>query len=50
MRRSLDQAVAERIGYVYFTDDRDPNPWDRLPSYRDAEVAAVEHLNRAPAP
>ena len=25
-------------GYVYITDDREPNPWDTLPSYFDEEI------------
>ena len=48
MRTLLAEAVARNVGYVYITDDRyipgDPvaiNPWDQLPSYWTAEVAAV---------
>jgi hypothetical protein len=31
------------------TDDSGSNPWDRLPSYWETEVALIEKLNRAAA-
>ena len=46
MEEYLQHAVRQRVGYVYITDARGANPYDRLPSYWDAEVAAVERLNR----
>jgi hypothetical protein len=33
-------------GWLYITDDRAPNPWDRLPQYWSEEVAHVRELNR----
>ncbi len=33
------RAMEGRVGYVYFTDDRLPNPYGTLPSYFAAEVA-----------
>jgi Spherulation-specific family 4/PEP-CTERM motif len=57
MRALLTEAVARNVGYVYFTDDRyivgDPvadNPWDRLPSFWTAEVAAVRAVRSVPEP
>lgn len=48
MRSLLAQATARNVGYLYVTDDRyvvgdpsAPNPWDQLPSYWYAELAAV---------
>ena len=57
MRALLAEAVARNVGYVYITDDRyivgDPianNPWDQLPSYWTAEVAAVLAVRAVPEP
>lgn len=47
MNRSLNRAAQLRIGYVFVTDDVMPNPYDRLPSYWDAEVEAVRRINQA---
>ena len=33
------------MGYVYITDDQGPNPYDRLPSYWEAEIEAVRQAN-----
>ncbi len=49
MRRALDRASKLRIGYVFLTDDVLPNPYDRLPTYWDEEVAAVRERNQAAA-
>lgn len=49
MRQSVEAAARMRIGYVFITDDRGPNPYDRLPSYWDAEVEAVQKVNEAAA-
>lgn len=46
MAAALIKAVAYNAGYVYLTDDQLPNPWDTLPSYWEAEVEAIECLNR----
>src|SRR5262249_6866195 len=35
------RAAQLKIGYVFITDDVTPNPYDRLPSYWEAEVDAV---------
>jgi Spherulation-specific family 4 len=44
MRDLLQQAVARNAGYVYISNDVLPNPWDQLPSYWLAEVAAVSSV------
>ena len=41
MSSMLKDAIIKRIGYVYVTDGKPPNQWDRLPSYWEAEVDAV---------
>ena len=46
MQTNLNAAVARRAGYVYITDDTLSNPWNRLPTYWSAEVAAIETINR----
>jgi transcriptional regulator with XRE-family HTH domain len=46
MKRALRRAVQLRVGYVYITDDQGPNPYDRLPSYWDAEVEAIRQVNQ----
>jgi Spherulation-specific family 4 len=57
MQQLLTQAQARHAGYVYITDDRytpgstvDTNPFDQLPSYWQAEVAAVAAGNAAAVP
>lgn len=47
MQRYLQAAAKERFGYVYITDGRGANPYDHLPLYWDAEVAAVHKMNAA---
>jgi Spherulation-specific family 4 len=49
MKDSLLRAARLKIGYVFITDDVGPNPYDRLPSYWDAEVEAVRRVNQAAA-
>jgi Spherulation-specific family 4 len=49
MRRSLRRAAQLKVGYVFITDDVGPNPYDRLPSYWDAEVEAVRQINHPAA-
>ncbi|HIP53659.1 MAG TPA: PEP-CTERM sorting domain-containing protein [Chromatiales bacterium] len=41
----LDLAAARGAGWVYFTDDVEPNPYDEKPVYLDAEVAAIAAYN-----
>lgn len=41
MQRLLVLAASRNAGYVYITDDVLPNPWDTLPAYWRAEIAAV---------
>jgi Spherulation-specific family 4/PEP-CTERM motif len=57
MRALLGEAVSRNVGYVYITDDRyiagDPianNPWNQLPSYWNAEVAAALSMRAVPEP
>jgi hypothetical protein len=47
MKRALHRAAELNLGNVFITDDVMPNPYDRLPSYWDAEVEAVRQINRA---
>jgi hypothetical protein len=49
MQRSLGEMLRKQAGYVYVTDDSGANPWDRLPSYWEQEVAAVAAENRRAA-
>ena len=43
MLADLARARSQNVGAVYFTNDgADGNPYDSLPSYFDAEVAAIE--------
>ncbi|WP_165229016.1 spherulation-specific family 4 protein [Aquisphaera insulae] len=44
MRADLLKAYGLNAGSVYFTDDTPLNPWDRLPTYWNDEVAAVAAL------
>jgi len=46
MTRALREMWRKRAGYGYVTDDSGADPWDRLPSYWDDEVAAVAAENR----
>jgi Spherulation-specific family 4 len=41
MRTLVQQAAQRNVGYLYVTNDVLPNPWDQLPSYWLAEVAAI---------
>ena len=50
MQSLVAQAAARRAGFVYVTDDLLDNPFDRLPTYWDAEVLAVATLNAVPEP
>ena len=44
MRDMLKEAIIKRIGCVYVTDGKAPNPWSRLPTYWEAEVDTVARL------
>lgn len=49
MRQAVAEAVRKRSGYLYVTDADDaPTPWDRLPSYWEDELRALEQINEAP--
>lgn len=41
MDAAVGQALSQNVGMVFFTDGLLPNPYDHLPAYWDAEVAAV---------
>lgn len=45
METALGLAVQRNTGGIYITDDVMNNPWDRLPAYWQAEVAAVAQIN-----
>lgn len=45
MQKLIEFATREKLGFVYVTDADGANPWDRLPSYWDEEVAAVARVN-----
>ena len=49
MQTNLNLAMTKRAGYLYITDDTLSNPWNRLPTYWSAEVAAIETINREAA-
>jgi hypothetical protein len=49
MTNYVQLAQARNAAYIYVTDDAGNNPWDRLPSYWEAEVALIEQLNRQAA-
>jgi hypothetical protein len=49
MKKAVRRAAELKIGYIFVTDDKNPNPYDRLPSYWDAEVEAISKLNEAAA-
>jgi hypothetical protein len=49
MRGLVQKAARKKWGYFLITDRAGVNPWDRLPSYWDDEVAAVQRLNEIPA-
>jgi hypothetical protein len=44
MLSSMNVARLRNAGYVYFTDDVLPNPYDVLASYWEAEVDAAQGL------
>lgn len=50
MRKHVEAAARQRVGYFFVTDAAGKNPWDRLPVYWDEEVAAVQALNKRKSP
>lgn len=40
--KSFVAAAKQYVGYIYVTDDTLPDPWNTLPSYLDALLAALE--------
>lgn len=51
LRQALPPAIEGKgpapVGYVFVTDGKLPNPWDRLPNYWDALVATLRKHNAA---
>jgi hypothetical protein len=45
MKQVVRDMVAKKVGYCYITDGKEPNPWNRLPRYWEAEVEAVQQVN-----
>jgi hypothetical protein len=43
MRKIVKDAIIKRIGYLYISDAKPPNRWDKLPIYWEEEVDAVSH-------
>ncbi len=41
---ALSRAIANGAGWVFVTDQTDPNPWSVLPSYFDDELATLRGL------
>jgi len=41
MRENLRLAASKGVGFVYVTDNGGSNPWDRLPTYWELEVAEL---------
>ena len=50
MRDCIQVASTRGFGLIFVTDAKGPNPWDRLPTYWDAEVEAVRKVNAGQAP
>lgn len=44
MKVTLREALERKIGMIYVTDADGANPWNRLPSYWDDEVAALREM------
>ncbi|MHB1560990.1 MAG: hypothetical protein ACYC61_26345, partial [Isosphaeraceae bacterium] len=44
MHALLKEAVIKRIGYIYITDGKNPNPWSALPAYWEDEVEFAAKL------
>jgi hypothetical protein len=50
MKKCIREMGERKIGVCYVTDGRMPNPWNRLPRYWDAEVAAVQQVSERKGP
>jgi hypothetical protein len=50
MKQFVQEMAGRHIGYCYITDETLPNPWRRLPSYWEAELAAVRQANDRKGP
>ena len=50
MKDYIQVASTRGFGLIYVTDAKTPNPWERLPSYWDAEVEAVSKVNSGENP
>jgi hypothetical protein len=48
MQACVKEAIEKKVGNVFVTDGELPNPWDHLPKYWEAEVAAVREANAGP--
>jgi hypothetical protein len=48
MQALVAESLARNAAYVYVTDASGANPWDRLPSYWNEEVAEVAGRNSRP--
>lgn len=47
MEKYLDLSLERNVGYVYITNDlHQDNPWDTVPSYWSAQIAAIRARNR----
>jgi hypothetical protein len=46
-RQLIQEITQQRLGFVYATDADQPNPWERLPSWWQEEVAAVREADQA---
>jgi hypothetical protein len=44
MRAAVKDTIIKRIGYIYISDAKPPNPWGTLPFYWEAEVDAVSRF------
>jgi hypothetical protein len=41
---AVSRAIANGAGWVFATEQTEPNPWGQLPSYFDAELQAIRTL------
>jgi len=42
---AISRAIANGAGWVFATDQSQPNPWGQLPAYFDAELQAIRMLS-----
>ncbi len=50
MKQDIQKTAEKHVGVCYLTDGGPPNPWGRLPSYWEAELAAVRQANERKEP